>query len=229
MFEIELKAHVDDREAVIAALNSFAVYGGALQKEDAYWHAALECKEVTVRLRRESRFGGEDAGGFASRSKTDDEGNPRSSRVLFTYKRKEVRTVSDGASIEVNEEKECECSNADAIESFLADAGFTVCLRKSKRVLSWRFEDALFELCDVEGLGDFLEIEIMANERGTDEAAAAEEKLLLLLDKCAISRDRIEKRYYSELLRLARAEDGEEEAGAEKAERALKARGNTDV
>ena len=41
MYEIELKAHVEDRRAVARTLDSFADYAGALTKRDTYYRLPL--------------------------------------------------------------------------------------------------------------------------------------------------------------------------------------------
>ena len=39
MIEVELKAHLRDRAATLAAVRAFARPAGAVEKHDAYWHA----------------------------------------------------------------------------------------------------------------------------------------------------------------------------------------------
>ena len=58
-----------------------------------------------------------------------------------------------------------------------------------------------FELCNVPPLGDFLEIEILTKDDSEENIRYAQDKLFELLDMTGIGRDKIEKRYYSEMLR----------------------------
>lgn len=178
MYETELKARVRDREKVVLKLNSFAEYCGAVQKSDAYYGLPSDEKK---RLRiRKTTFGGKES-------------------VVLTYKKKELK-CSDGRNIEFNDEKECVLSSAEPLETFLNDAGFKIVLTKEKSVESWKFEDALFELCAVPPLGDFLEIEILLSSFDEGLVRKTQKKLLLLLSKCGIEESCIEEKYYSELL-----------------------------
>ena len=173
MYEIELKAHVLDRKSVIQNLEKFAAFSGAVEKDDTYYSNTINGKSIKVRIRKKS--------------------------VIFTYKRKEI-LEKDGTSIEVNDEKELFLSDADAIEAFLFDTGFKTTLKKQKTVLSWHYDGANLELCNVARLGDFLEIEILSENNSEKTVSQSREKLLKMLSKCGISEDKIENRYYSQML-----------------------------
>lgn len=210
MYEVELKAHVADRNSVISNLNSFASFCGTIQKDDVYWeqqkkhHFSHKKKApaVKVRIRRETITDAEPDGlAPGIDSGTAQSQHPASREdILFTYKQKEIRTGEDGTPIEVNNEKECILSSAEPVESFLADAGFAPALRKHKTVLDWKYDGALFELCTVPPLGDFLEIEIMSPSDEPHSVNLLRNKLEQFLFKAGISSDQIEKKYYSELL-----------------------------
>lgn len=188
MYEIELKARVDDRAAVTAALAVFATPCGEVEKHDTYYALRRQDRTISARIRRESSAAGE--------------------RFLLTYKRKERRIAADGTETEVNDEKECELSAPEAAETLLADSGFSVSLTKTKRVMQWRHEDALFELCDVPPLGDFLEIELLAETDDAETVRHAQERLRALLAKTGIPADKIESRYYRDMLQdAARSSD----------------------
>ena len=208
MYEIELKAHVDDRAAVIHALNSFADYMGSVEKSDTYYKLISDGKKITARIRRESVSEPPKAAKNADESdrRRDELPCREKQRVFLTYKRKELRTDANGTACEVNDEKECEVSDADALEALLTDIGFTVSLTKQKSVMGWMFEDAHLELCAVPPLGDFLEIEIISPSNGQEIVEGCQEKLKKLLDMARVPRDNIEERYYSDMLREARQE-----------------------
>lgn len=200
MFEVELKAHVADRASVIAALNGFACYEGAVQKEDAYYAKAGGKR---ARLRKETPFIADGAPPLASGSE------PPCPRVFFTYKRKEVRTDSAGNAVEVNDEKECMLSDASPLEAYLCDNGFSIVLQKQKTVLGWKSAAVHIELCTVPPLGDFLELEVLSerNDAATVEALRAD--LCAVLAKAGIDESQIENRYYSEMLRAAFEKDAQ--------------------
>lgn len=182
MFEIELKAHVDDREKVMESLNSFADYLQSVQKDDVYWAVHKDGRKIQTRIRKEVDL---DSG---------------VSKIYMTYKRKERRIAENGNALEVNDERECEISDSDALETLLKDAGFVVALEKHKSVMGWRFGECHIELCAVPPLGDFLEIEVMSEK--DDEKTAEEKKLKIMeiFNRCGIGEEKIENRYYSEML-----------------------------
>jgi adenylate cyclase class 2 len=200
MTELELKAHVDDRAAIARRLDTFARRGQHVIRDDDYWGKAADDRHK-IRIRRETFIAPD--GGI---EKTD---------ILVTYKRKSRIKGADGVEAEANDEKECTVSDAAVLEAFLTDTGYAVQLKKRKDVEDWHVAlpagagggtgplQATLELCAVERLGDFLELEILSP---TDDAAVLSSlhgELERLLEQAGIPKDRIENRYYSELLRDA--------------------------
>ena len=202
MTELELKAHVDDRAALARRLDTFARRGQHVIRDDDYWGKAADDRHK-IRIRRETFIAPD--GGI---EKTD---------ILVTYKRKSRIKGADGVEAEANDEKECTVSDAAVLETFLTDAGYAVQLKKHKDVEDWLVElpagvgvpsdggtgrlQATLELCAVQGLGDFLEIEILSPSDDVDVLAALHGELERLLERSGIPKDRIEDRYYSELLK----------------------------
>jgi adenylate cyclase class 2 len=182
MFEIELKAWVDNPQETRKALNAFANFCGTWDKRDTYWH--LDIPHVTVRIREERNL--------------DREQPPK---TLVTYKRKELRRAgAKAAAVEVNDEQEFSISDAGAFTAILQDTGFAVRRTKHKIAEQFRQGKALLELCAVEGLGDFLEIEIMAEHNDEATVASARAKLEALLEQAGIPLSAVESRYYIEML-----------------------------
>lgn len=189
MKEIELKAHVLEREKTRQNIEAFAHLQCSLVKEDVYYE--LPRKEgVRLRIRRQTQEG--------------------KTTYLATYKKSEAFFTGQAGQTEVNEEVECTLSSPDAIEAFLCDTGFKVVLRKKKETLSWTKETSLvingqrlfatLELCRVPPLGDFIEIEILSPSDDAPTVKAIQEELLALLEKCGVGRECIERQYYSDLL-----------------------------
>jgi len=184
MFEIELKAHVDKPQDCKKSLSAFASGGDSFFKEDSYW-VVPSSKAMSLRVRRE-RTGEKDL-------------------VRVSWKKKEKRD-----ELEVNEENEFELNSgsagADGAENFeklLILLGLEKKLSKQKNGWSWQYNGITAELCEVSGiknLGWFLELEIMAAENSVQNVAAAREKLLLMLEKSGIGKDKIENRYYADML-----------------------------
>ena len=204
MTEVELKARVDDRAALALRLDGFAKRGQHVIRDDDYWGKSADDKNK-IRIRRETFLAPD-----GSIEKTD---------ILVTYKRKARITGADGVEAEANDEKECLVSDAEALEAFLSDTGYSVQLKKHKDVEDWLADvpvppacasgtgagkdrlTATLELCAVEKLGDFLEIEILSPTDDGNTLVALHGELEKLLARAGIPKDKIENRYYSEMLR----------------------------
>lgn len=196
MTEIELKAHVDDRASLIEVLNAKAVYTGRVLRDDEYYGKS-STDTHKIRIRKETR---------------DERGCLPGETFLVTYKRKEIRTDADGTAVEVNDEKECSVSSPDVIKAFLTDTGYSIQLKKHKDVMDWELIIpanelvperliATFELCAVPPLGNFLEIEILSPYNDEVSVSKIQKKLEELLEMTGIPKSKIEKRYYSEMLK----------------------------
>jgi adenylate cyclase class 2 len=211
--EIEIKAWVDTPELLKQRIDAIAHFIGVFDKVDAYWYPApstaapstaapslaapgLAAPEMAfpvsgVRVRKETAGDGRDdiRNGIQT--------------ALITYKAKEVRE-----DIEVNHEREFTVSDGDVFEELLTMLGLTPVKRKRKTGWAWMYdndtvaitEGITVELALVERLGYFIELEILANNDALATVASARESLLALLDLLGIARNRIETRYYTELL-----------------------------
>ncbi|MDR1955529.1 MAG: class IV adenylate cyclase [Treponema sp.] len=188
--EIELKAWVTDPEALKRALTtgaSPARFLGNFEKEDTYWYPAPGIAGVSlppsgIRIRTETHT---DAQGMASR------------KVCITYKTKEVRE-----GIEVNDEREFSVSDVQVFEELLRRLGLEPGIEKHKRGWAWDYAGITVELAHVTGLGWFVELEILADNDRPETVASARARLLALLPCLGIGTDKIETRYYTELLKL---------------------------
>lgn len=182
MYEIEIKAHVNDRHKVQTILDSFAVYVGRCHKKDVYFKN--NCNNLQIRIRDQENF---------SVQSTEPE-----KTILVTYKRKE-RLKTDG-TMEVNQEEEFTISNRESFIVFLQDAGFVPVLEKEKNVSTWKYERILIEVCTIPLLGDFIEMEVLSETKDKKTLEAIHNQFLLILKKCNISETEIEDKFYSELL-----------------------------
>jgi adenylate cyclase class 2 len=189
--EIELKARVDCLQKIKAVLSSFAEYGGEFFKDDAYWFPHSPSPAGTA----------VPPSGIRVRQEQDTLPNGKVRRIIWvTYKAKEVRE-----GIEVNQEREFEVSDAAAFEELLVRLGLERRSAKKKTGWAWKYEGITAELCQVEKLGWFAELEIIAQDAQEATIAAARKRLLDLLERIGIGEDKIETRYYSEMLREAGA------------------------
>ena len=191
-FEIELKAWVDEYDAVKRALDGAAAAVCRYTKEDTYYEpedgAARGTPRSGVRVRRETFA--EDAGAGEAR------------RVTATWKSKELRS-----DIEVNTEHEFVVRKAEngedadcVFDAFLRMLGLQPRYTKTKRGVAYRAGEITAELSFVEGLGWFLELEIIRNTDDAEGVACARKKLREFLAAAGVGEERIETRYYSELL-----------------------------
>lgn len=181
MIEVELKAHLRDPAAALAAVSAFARDEGPVDKADEYWHGP------DWRLHRGSR-------GFRLRSEG---GLPI---VNFKTKRSE-------GGIEINRECEFEVSERGAFLEFVRRLGCEPFYSKRKRGRKFSFDygaslasSATIEIVEVEGLGDFIEIEILLPDEEPRALALAQGEIRTLLSRAGVDEADIESRFYSELL-----------------------------
>lgn len=200
MYEIELKAHIYNKEETIKILNTFAKYVGFFQKQDSYYKLQKQNSNdfISVRIRKEL-------------SKQEQN---ISEKTYLTYKQKELKNTSDGTKIEVNNEKECELSNSETVISILLDTGFCEYLSKSKTVEKFSYQTpsgiATIEICTIPPIGDFIEIEILNDSNNESNVDIIRKEILSILEKCNIPQSQIENKFYSQLLNEAKADTNQE-------------------
>lgn len=202
MFEIEMKAHIYDRAKTEHNLFTYGSFLRKLTKSDTYYSKPLENPKhgekdhISIRIRKEYL----------------ENGDKKSTTIILTYKQKEKIDRSDRKSSEINDEKECTLSDDQAIKSFLEDAGFIVSLKKTKIVSCFKKEffignekmEATMELCTLEELGDFLEIEVLSDTNETQKVNCIKDKILEIFKDLDIDEKDFETRYYSEMLEEVR-------------------------
>lgn len=194
MAEIEIKARVSNRDAVIEVLNNKATFVQAVVRDDEYW-ANTRSGKPKIRIRKELCNG-----------KTE---------FFLTYKKKERHSEENGSIIEVNDEQETSILDPAPLISFLKDSNCSLQLKKHKEVMDWSLPvkdipeapdlTATFELCKIPPLGDFLEIEIISPSAEPDLVKKIHAKLEELLLLAGLNSSDIEPRYYSQLLKEAGA------------------------
>jgi len=181
--EIELKAHVANSEALKLLLGKKAEYRSAFEKEDGYWFTAWPSglSSSGLRVRREKR--------------TFPDGTVESA-TLVTFKNKEVR---DG--VEINDEREFEANSFQVFEELLGRIGLKQGAAKKKRGWTFTCDGITAELTEVESLGWFVELEILADNDLEETVAKAKKRLWDFFDGLNIGRQAIESRFYTEMLR----------------------------
>ncbi|NJE10297.1 class IV adenylate cyclase [Thermococcus sp. MAR1] len=114
-------------------------------------------------------------------------------RSFLTYKR-----IADPGRNEEFDEIEVEVSDFEKTLQILKRLGFKEDVWVRKRRLVYRLGDVTFELNDVEGLGAFLDIEVIA-----DDVEEAKRKIWEVAKRIGLSKDDVEPRLYQELIRSA--------------------------
>ncbi|MDR1104926.1 MAG: CYTH domain-containing protein [Treponema sp.] len=200
--EVELKARVDDPQALKARLSAMGLYLGAYEKDDAYWLPA-----------QGALFAGENSpalpppGLRVRRERNTRDGGGVSEHVLVTWKTGRLE-----GGVEINDEREFTVSDAALFEDLLERLGLEPVIRKNKQGWAWNCPGeegpVRAELSNVRGLGWFLELEITEKTGGADGTRetgphgeeAMRQQLFSLLEKLEIPRDRIESRPYTRML-----------------------------
>lgn len=181
-FEIEAKARIPDPaqlDRIRRELDLLGFHGGAFFKQDTYYapEGASGCDDSLIRLRFEE--GGGDS-------------------ALVTRKEKRL-----AGAVEVNRELEFTVSPPKPFEKMLGSLGYSYYIEKTKRGDFWDLDNgSRAELCEVTGLGWFLEIELVFPE---GDGPAPDEKeltanLMHIFHQCGIDEAALEKAYYIDLL-----------------------------
>ena len=192
MYEVELKAWLDNKTETENKLKNFAIFDGFFEKQDTYYH--LKSHNITVRIREE---------------KITRQNNQVENQILVTYKKKESRISKNEETYEVNLEKEFSISSKEDFQQILFDSGYEISLEKHKSVSSYYFTVKTYnkeitchiELCYIEKLGDFIEIETLTEDNSEENTLKLKDALLSILEKVDVPTSKIEKRYYKEMLK----------------------------
>lgn len=176
MLEIELKAHIDDIEAIALRVTAIPGVTGPknMVKQDCYYS---DGKRPVFRLRQVD------------------------GRCTVTRKHKQI---FDG--VEFNDEIEFDVSDQASADRFFRSLGYQEYVRKHKEGSVFRYGDISIELWDVEGLGSYIELELLldSDTPDTEMERSSSERLRQLLRMLRIDEHAIESRYYTDMLISAR-------------------------
>ncbi|ASJ12461.1 class IV adenylate cyclase [Thermococcus thioreducens] len=112
-------------------------------------------------------------------------------RSFLTYKR-----IADPGRNEEFDEIEVEVSDFEKTLQILKRLGFKEDVRVRKKRLVYRLDRVTFELSEVEGLGAFLDIEVIS-----DDVDEAKRKIWEMAGRIGLSEDDVEPRLYQELIK----------------------------
>ncbi|NBF39998.1 MAG: class IV adenylate cyclase [Spirochaetes bacterium] len=177
MYEVELKAWVDDATELQRRLDATCSYRRDFDKRDRYFSAPAcaadrEWSPQRFRLRRDGE------------------------ELVCTYKQKAV-----DQSVEMNLEREFEVSDEDAFLGLVRRLGCTPLVDKHKQGRQYDYNGLTVELSVVHGLGTFLEIErLLGDDSSEADRAAAGEEVRAALETFGVSAERVEERPYTQML-----------------------------
>jgi len=166
--EVEIKAWVQDVNRLRENIQAIAEFQNSYEKRDTYFSCSRQDTPL-FRIRREAETN------------------------TVNYKQKER---ADG--IEVNREHEFQVDDAEAFINFCEYLEYKVYIEKHKQGELYTFENVGIELSLVEGLGWFVEIEILVDHQS--KVTPARNKLREVLQALSVPENKIEPRYYYELL-----------------------------
>ncbi|MDY0288459.1 MAG: CYTH domain-containing protein [Sphaerochaeta sp.] len=191
-FEVELKAHVSEPLVLKARIEEIRGISVALceLKQDTYFSRPGE--EALFRMRAEHS-----GPCFEQMQGT----------LVFTHKNKALK-----GGVEVNEEVEFFSSSdqEDSALAFFLSLGYVVCITKTKKGHRYTcpanpaLPPLTIELVEVIGLGWFLEIEFVLEEK--ERSDQAKDALLAFLALVGIEKTAIEGQYYMQMLKKKKPE-----------------------
>lgn len=171
--EIECKAWVDYPEIIRNKLRELYTYRTSYTKNDTYYR--FPGRKESFRIRHQENG------------------------TIVTMKKKSRQN-----GFENNLEIEFSVSDTGNFMRFIGEFHCPVYVKKIKRSEVYTAEGLTVELSHVETLGWFLEIEKLviskAGEENRDEQRTAREEILAILRDLQISEEKIEERYYTELI-----------------------------
>lgn len=178
MIEVEIKARarVEPLEAELKRRG--AVFEKAVRQADIYYnapHRDFAATDEALRLRRQ--------GG----------------RAFLTYKGRKLDAMS-----KTRKEVEVEVSDFDKMQDILLSLGFRRTLDVVKERLIYNYRGAVVCLDRIEGLGDFIELELQADT--PEDISAERDSLIALLRVLGVEGELIRESYLEMLLAKNRLE-----------------------
>ena len=188
--EIELKAWISNPDEISSRINSLAAYMGTFEKNDSYFVLAASDNKAPAAAQKKPEYGIR----IRNEKTVDPEGISRET-CYVTWKHKEIHD-----RVEVNNENEFEVSSGQTFIELIKHLGLVELIRKRKTGRSYKYNDITAELAEVDGLGWFIEIEILMQENEKINVEFQRNRLLLFLEKLNIPKESIESRSYTQML-----------------------------
>lgn len=173
MIEIEIKARADHRSLLAALKSAGATFEKTVEQNDTYYnapHRDFGETDEALRLREQS------------------------GRVYMTYKGKKLDAKS-----KTRKEVEVEVSDLDKMEDILQSLGFRKTLNVKKKRNIYHLKGVEVCVDSVEGLGDFVELEAMAEDMVA--VPAKRDMLIDLMRELGVTGELIRESYLEMLLK----------------------------
>lgn len=171
MFEVELKAKINNPEEIEAILLEKAEFIKEFDKKDYYF--LIPGKKDHFRLRVEKH------------------------QNVVTIKDKSIHE-----GIEINKETEYNIDDVDAFIEFTKAIGSELDIIKYKKGELFNLDNYNLELCEIEGLGWFIEIEKLTENE--NDISNIKLKLKSILDLLGVKESQIEEEFYIDILKKKR-------------------------
>ncbi|NVM29210.1 MAG: class IV adenylate cyclase [Candidatus Helarchaeota archaeon] len=172
MFEVEIKAYLDDITSVETRLQQLdAIFQKSIHQSDTYFQHPIR--------------------NFAQ---TDEALRIRISnnQSYLTYKGPKLDSSS-----KTREELELKIQKPDKTSEILKKLGFSPVLIVTKTRKIYSMDDIIISIDDVDDLGYFIEFELEVTDK--EIIPSARDRLISLLNKLGIPKDKLERRSYLEL------------------------------
>ncbi|MDF1557154.1 MAG: class IV adenylate cyclase [ANME-2 cluster archaeon] len=174
MIEVEIKAPLSEREAVMSKLIEHGcTYLGHRIQSDTYYNAQdrdFAKTDEALRIRKDGEC------------------------HLITYKGPKVGTISKS-----RKEVELEISSPEVADELLTCLGYSKVMNINKTRDNYRLDQYTISLDNVRGLGDYIEIETAAQTEG--EVPHKVENMIALFTSMGLTKDILITKSYLELLK----------------------------
>lgn len=173
--EIEKKAWINNLDKINERAAEIAKFVHEEKKYDTYYYSGKNIENIDFKNDTIFRIRKNSNGSF------------------ITLKEREFH-----GKTEINVEKEFEIINPDELEDLFKYMGYSILVKKNKISKVYKYKEASIEVNTIEGLGDFIEVEVVIdNEKNKDKAFKLVDEIFSLFD---INEKLIEDRYYIDLL-----------------------------
>ncbi len=172
--EIEKKAWIESAKETEKKVNSLMQFSKDDEKHDVYY---FQGDKNNIDYRKDPIF----------RIRKNKNG------IFITFKKREL-----SGKTEINTETEFEIINPDKMHELFIYMGYEILVEKHKISRVYKYKNANVEINTVKDLGDFLEVEVVANsENEKQDAIDLIDKIFSMLE---IDESKIEDRLYIDLL-----------------------------